>query len=462
MRIVIVGAGPTGLFAAIALARRGHRVVAVDRDPGPIADGSGQTWHRKGVMQFHHAHTFRGQVVDALQVEMPDVLSDLLAVGATVATAPGQPQRPAALRCRRMVFESVLRQHAATEPGVTLATGHVDRIVSERGRAVGVEVGGHIVGAELVIDATGRVGRVTAGLRPPAEGGPCGATYVGRQYRLHSGAAAGPTNSAIGLSLSFPGYWAIAFLHDDHTFAVSLVHEGTDPRLRELRRAEVFEAAVGEIPLLSEWITPDRAHPITAMQPGGRLSNIYRGQLDHTGRPALAGVISVGDAVCTTTPLAGRGVALAFMQVRELIRLLGVHGHDHDSTTTEFDHWCTDNIKPWFRDHSHVDAERLRRWSGHDIDLSRPLPSDLIVAAAEVEPRLRQLVDPYLTMDAPPASLAPAEPAARQIYAKGWRPAIPTGPTKDRLAQLCTRPMPYRSAGAASRIGEKYADISSR
>jgi 2-polyprenyl-6-methoxyphenol hydroxylase-like FAD-dependent oxidoreductase len=43
MQTAIVGAGPAGLFTAIALARRGHRVTLVDRDPGPppAAPGSG-------------------------------------------------------------------------------------------------------------------------------------------------------------------------------------------------------------------------------------------------------------------------------------------------------------------------------------------------------------------------------------------------------------------------------------
>ena len=91
MQIVVVGAGPAGLFSAIALARRGHRITVVDRDPGPPPHGS---WQRKGVMQFHHAHTLRGPVVDALRDEMPDVLHRLTDAGAVIAWAPDGRQRP--------------------------------------------------------------------------------------------------------------------------------------------------------------------------------------------------------------------------------------------------------------------------------------------------------------------------------------------------------------------------------
>ena len=41
MRAVIVGAGPTGLYTAIALARRGHEVAVIDRDPGRTATAGG-------------------------------------------------------------------------------------------------------------------------------------------------------------------------------------------------------------------------------------------------------------------------------------------------------------------------------------------------------------------------------------------------------------------------------------
>src|ERR1051326_6386332 len=83
MRVAIIGAGPAGLFLGAGLARRGYEVVAVERDPGPSADG---TWPRKGVMQFHHAHGFRLQVVQALEAELPGALRRWQAGGAERVT----------------------------------------------------------------------------------------------------------------------------------------------------------------------------------------------------------------------------------------------------------------------------------------------------------------------------------------------------------------------------------------
>jgi 2-polyprenyl-6-methoxyphenol hydroxylase-like FAD-dependent oxidoreductase len=434
MQVAVIGAGPVGLFAAIALARRGHRVTVVDRDSGPPAAGH---WQRRGVMQFDHAHTFRAPVVATLQHTVPDALAALEAAGATVAA--GADRRPVALLCRRSTFERVLRRVAGRQPGVTVRTGHVDRIERRWGRAAGVSVDGGLLTADVVLDASGRASRCTAGLRPPAQGGDCGAVYVTRQYRLRDGAPHGPVNSPIGLSLSFPGHLAIAFLHDDRTFSISLNHAGVDRRLRLLRHDAVFDAAVRAIPELTEWIDPPRAHPISSALPGGRLYNTYRGQLDATGAPVLPGMISVGDAVCTTTPLAGRGVTLGLLQAQRMIELIDDLRDDIVTATMQFDQWCESEIKPWYDDHRYTDDDRLRRWAGGDIDLSRRLPSDLIVAAAGTDPQLQAAVAPYAAMAALPVTLTPVEPRAREIYATGWRPEVPAGPTHQELAELCER-----------------------
>lgn len=433
MHTVVVGAGPAGLFIAIALVRRGRHVVVVDRDRGPGRDGA---WLRRGVMQFDHAHTFRGPVVEALEAEVPDALAAMRSAGATVETAPDGA--PLALRIRRMMFERVLRDVAAREPGLTLLSGHhVDGLRREAGRAVGIVLDGGHLAAELVIDASGRASRVMRDLLGAGEGGPCGAAYVSRQYRLMDAAAAGPVNSPVGLSLGLAGYFAVAFLHDGRTFSITITHDGTDPRMRLLRHRPVYEAAVRAIPALADWIEPDRARPLTPVLPGGRLYNSYRSQLDPAGRPRVPGVIAVGDSVCTTTPLAGRGVALAFLQARALLDVLTTHRDDEVAATVEFDRWCHRNIRPWFVDHTHCDGDRLRRWAGGDVDLTRPLPSDLVVAAAGADPALRPAVTAYDRMAALPSSLDAVQDRARAVYAAGWRPQVAAGPTRDELASLC-------------------------
>ncbi|GAT10553.1 NAD(P)/FAD-dependent oxidoreductase [Mycolicibacterium novocastrense] len=434
MRTVVVGAGPAGLYSAIASARRGHTVMVVDRDAGPPAHGR---WQRRGVMQFHHAHTFRRQVIDALAAEMPEVLDALHAAGAETAT--DERGGAVGLRCRRTTFDGVLWGCARAHHNIGFHRGNVDDVLVARAGVGGVRVGTARLEADLVLDASGRDSRFTRSIRPRADSELCGAAYVSRQYRLHRTATPPPMSTPFGTVLSLSGYWALAYLHDNATFTVTIVHDGTDPRLRLLRNPAIFEAAIRQIPALSEWITASRSRPLTDVMPGARLHNSYRGQCDDSGDLTQLGLISVGDAVCTTTPLAGRGVALALMQGRELMRILDHCGDDIGCATIEFDKWCFDNIRPWYEDHCYADAERMRRWSGHDVDLTRPLPPDLIVAAAEADPQLGDIVGPYAAMDALPDTLRAAEPRARKVYESGWRPTPAAGPRRDELIEAASR-----------------------
>ena len=133
MRIAIIGAGPAGLVLGAALARRGHHVTAVDRDPGPPVDG---TWERRGVMQFHHAHAFRSTVIESLQRELPEAAPVWLATGAEPITVD-MDGRPTLIghRSRRESFERALHEVAVSAPGFTIRHGHVEAVLQQAGRA---------------------------------------------------------------------------------------------------------------------------------------------------------------------------------------------------------------------------------------------------------------------------------------------------------------------------------------
>jgi 2-polyprenyl-6-methoxyphenol hydroxylase-like FAD-dependent oxidoreductase len=435
-RTAIVGAGPTGLYCAVALARRGHDVTVIDRDAGPAPGGP---WERKGVMQFHHPHGFRKQACDALLANMPDVLDALLAAGAERITVPELGSLLLGLRCRRMTFERVLRDAAGAEDGITFRTGHVDQVTAERGRVTGVRAGGHHVRAGLVIDASGRAGRITGQLRSEPEGGDCGFAYVSRQYQLLPGAGPGPVNSPIGMVAHYPGYLAIVFPHELGTLSALILRASTDRDLAALRTEPAFDAAARAIPALAAWTQPGRSEPISAVLPGGGLRNTYCGQLNRAGRVAIDGLIFAGDAVCTTNPAGGRRVATSLMQAQQLAMLFDEHSADLTSCSLAFDQWCATNIRPWFTDHVYQDSQLLRRWAGEDVSLIQPLPSDLICAAADMAPELRKVTGPYQAMMTLPASLAAAEPRARDVYASGWRPPVPDGPAHAELADIIRR-----------------------
>ncbi len=433
MRAAVVGAGPTGLYLSMSLARRGHQVTIIDRDPGPATD---EEWARKGVMQFHQPHYFRPQVRDALLAEVPEVAESLVAAGATLT--PLNPAMPdfAGYRVRRLTFERVLRAATVAEPGVSLIVGHADRVRLDGSRASGVIVDGNVVDADLVIDAAGRSGRFTEGTRPPAIGGDSGFAYVSRQYRLRPGAEPGPTNGPPGWAGIYRGYLVIVFPQDAGTFQTLIVRAGDDTVLARARHEKVFDVVARAIPSIAVWIDPDRATPHTPPMAGARLLNSYRGQLTDDGRVGVHGLIFVGDAVLTTNPAAGRGVTTSMMQARQLLAILDEHGHDFDAATHDFDQWCVENMRPWFDDHVRWDAGLLSRWRGEDIDFSQPLTSDLICSVAEVDPSVMPVVGAYWSMLAEPSVLSGIEQRARERLESGFRPAVPEGPTRDELADL--------------------------
>jgi 2-polyprenyl-6-methoxyphenol hydroxylase-like FAD-dependent oxidoreductase len=433
VRVGIIGAGPTGLFLGAALQRRGHSVTIVDRDGGPEPDGS---WPRKGVMQFHHAHAFRGPVAGALHRELPEAYTRWLELGAEPVTAPGSDVL-AGIRSQRSTFEKALREVVAAEPGLTLLRGHVRGVRQVDGVAIGLDVDGTAIPAELVLDASGRSSPVTRDLgEREGFGGDCGLAYVDRLYRLRPGAEPGPLAGPIAWQGDFDGYLVLVFPHEQGVFSTVIMRNGHDAELKLLRHDAAYDAACAAIPGLAAWTDPARAEPLGSVFPGGSLLNHYRGQRRVDGRPLLSGLVVVGDAVGTTTPNYGRGVTLALMQAERLLADVDAYGADLVAVRDSFDVWCGDVIAAWVRDHVDMDTSRVARWSGAELDLAQPLPSDLVLSAAQQDPGIGLALGPYLSMAAGPATLEPLQEAARRVYETGWRPAYTEGPTRDELARI--------------------------
>jgi hypothetical protein len=112
---------------------------------------------------------------------------------------------------------------------------------------------------------------------------------VSRQYQLLPGAPYGPVTTPFGVMVTYPGYLAAVFIHDNRIVSALIARASADRQLAALRVPAAFDAATRAIPALAAWTEPRQARPITPVLPGGRLYNSYRGQLNSAGQVALDG-----------------------------------------------------------------------------------------------------------------------------------------------------------------------------
>ena len=427
MDIVIVGSGPCGSAAALLLARAGHQVTLVDRDRGPSADGA---WDRRGVMQFHQPHTFRAPGVQVLQQRLPDVKQALVDAGGVLVVPPGVPDFVADLmtnlHIRRSVMERTIWQICDREPGVARVHGHADQLLAEGTEVTGLVVDGTPYDADLVVDATGKAGRFAAEHRPAFEGGDCGFAYASRLFRLHAGAEPGPLNGGPGYVSDHQGFLNLVFTHDAGTFTVLVVRPSHDDGLAGLRHEDAFMRALGCIPAAAAWTDPERSTPIDRVRPGAGLVNQYRPQA-----LGLTGLLTIGDAVCATNPVAARGMSLGMQTAAALADV--VADHARADWARALDAWCEANLRPWFVDHVEFDQITHKLWAGEPITGDDPISWALVADAAAGRPDFQPTLGPFMGMLALPASIDRLREEVRTMLAEGWAPRSYPPPTRHEL-----------------------------
>jgi 2-polyprenyl-6-methoxyphenol hydroxylase-like FAD-dependent oxidoreductase len=342
--ILVLGAGMTGLTTAMLLARDGHDVTVLERDPAPPppgAEASWTGWDRAGVAQFHQLHLMQPRWRNVMETELPAVLDALRAAGGiehnmlhhrpashTGGWRPGD-ERFDLVTGRRPVVEAALAAAADTCTGLRVRRGvAVSGLLTSGSGAVpqvvGVRTGSGDLRADLVVDAGGRrsaIGRwiVDAGGRAPLEErADCGFVYYGRHYR-------GPLPEGVDSVLSHNDSVSLLTLPaDSGTWGVGITTSSRDRSLRALRHVPCWEAAIRCYPAAAGWID---AEPITGVSVMAGIEDRQR-QLVVDSVPVVTGLVAVGDASACTNPSLGRGASIGAMHACVLRDVLAKEGTD--------------------------------------------------------------------------------------------------------------------------------------
>jgi 2-polyprenyl-6-methoxyphenol hydroxylase-like FAD-dependent oxidoreductase len=472
VNVTVVGGGVAGLGAALALARRGHRVTVFERDDTPMPQSADEAfdWDRRGAPQVRHSHAFLARLVGLLKSDYSDIYRQLLDEGATEmpfgvdlpATMVGFERQAgdddlAMLACRRTTFEWVLRRAALGEGRVELRTGIavvglVTETASDPPRITGVRLAdGTVSESDLVVIACGRRSALAdwlseIGCVPIAdESDDTGIVYFSRFYRLLDGAEYPPRTGPIGGDLGYLKYGV--FVGDNRTFSVTLATPTGDSVLRaKLTDPATFDACARQLVATAPWLD-GRAVPITdSVHAMAGLINRWQQHVVN-GQPLATGFVPIGDAVLCTNPLYGRGCATAFWGAHLMVAAIDAHPHEPRQMLIAYDDALRAEIYPWYRASVEQDAEARRvaaaLLAGEDPDgdatdqrrFMRGVFRDGLLPALRRDPVvLRAFFRSLNLLTAPDAMIKDADVAARVLAV--WqdrenRPAEPAlGPKR--------------------------------
>jgi 2-polyprenyl-6-methoxyphenol hydroxylase-like FAD-dependent oxidoreductase len=305
---IVVGARCAGSPAAMLLARKGYRVLVVDRATFPSDTISTHIVQPLGV-----AALARWGLLDRLRATgCPPMHTYTYDFGpVTISGAPGTPEAPVAYCPRRTILDKLLVD-AASEAGAEVREAFgVDEVLIENGTIVGIKgrsSGGAAVTerARVVVGADGRYSRVADAVQPP-------------QY-----------NEKPQLLSAYYTYWSNlpmdgrfdTFIRPQRGFAAAPTHDGLTITVGGWPFAE-FEANKKDVerhflnlfelvPAFAERIHSARREAPIA---GAVTPNFFR-------KPYGPGWVLIGDAGYIRDPITAQGIHDAFRDAERCVTAL--------------------------------------------------------------------------------------------------------------------------------------------